>query len=133
MKLHAILLLLTLSALPSCASNRKDGLAVAGSEAAWKPLQTGKASYYGGRWHRRPTASGERYDQNSMTAAHKTLPFGTRVKVTNLNNGKACEVRINNRGPYVKGRVIDLSVAAAKQIGAVSAGVVPVKIEVKQL
>jgi len=131
MKRSILLFMLLVSALPSCASNRQDGLAVAGEQTKWKPLQSGKASYYGGRWHRRLTANGERYDQDSMTAAHKTLPFGTRVKVTNLRNGKTCEVRINNRGPFVKGRVIDLSVAAAKQIGSINAGVVPVKLEVK--
>jgi rare lipoprotein A len=126
--LFFMLLLLT---LPSCTSSRKDSVAAVAPSSQWKPLQTGKASYYGGRWHRRLTANGERYDQHSMTAAHKTLPFNTRVKVTNLHNGKTCEVRINNRGPFIKGRVIDLSVAAAKQIGAISAGVVPVKLEVK--
>ncbi len=123
--------MLLLGTLPSCASPRKGGVASAKEQEQWKQVQTGKASYYGGRWHKRLTASGERYDQNSMTAAHKTLPFGTRVKVTNLRNGKSCEVRINNRGPYTKGRVIDLSVAAAKQIGSVNDGVVPVKLEVK--
>lgn len=131
MKRFTLLFMLSLLTLPSCASTRKDGVAGANEQTNWKPVQTGKASYYGGRWHRRLTANGERYDQNSMTAAHKTLPFGTRVKVTNLRNGKTCEVRINNRGPFIKGRVIDLSVAAAKQIGAISAGVVPVKLEVK--
>jgi len=65
-----------------------------------------------------------------MTAAHRTLPFGTRVRVTNLNNGRQCVVRINNRGPFTKGRVIDLSVAAARAIDAYDAGIVPVRLEV---
>ena len=67
------------------------------------------ASYYAKILHNRKTASGERFDNNAMTAAHKTLPFGTEVKVTNLNNGKSVTVRINDRGPFVKGRIIDLS------------------------
>jgi len=91
---------------------------------------TGKASFYGGKWHGRKTANGEIYNQNSMTAAHKTLPFNTKVKVTNLNNGKSVVLRINNRGPFKKGRIIDVSVAAAKKLGMVKSGVVPAKVEV---
>ncbi|MBX7245043.1 MAG: septal ring lytic transglycosylase RlpA family protein [Candidatus Sumerlaeaceae bacterium] len=91
---------------------------------------TGKASWYGKDFHNGPTASGERYDMYSMTAAHKTLPFGTMVKVTNLNNGRDCVVRINNRGPYVGGRIIDLSKAAATQIGMLGSGVAKIKLEV---
>ena len=112
----------------SCSSGKKT--VQAQPQEQWKTLQTGKASWYGGRWHGRLTANGERYNQNSMTAAHKTLRFGTRVRVTNLWTKKSCVVRINNRGPYVRGRVIDLSVAAAKEIGSYWSGVVPVKLEV---
>ncbi|WP_113959469.1 septal ring lytic transglycosylase RlpA family protein [Roseimicrobium gellanilyticum] len=90
----------------------------------------GKASFYGGKFHGRPTASGERYDQNSLTAAHRTLPMGTRVKVKNLRNGREVVVRINNRGPYVKGRIIDLSSRAAKDLRMTGAGVVPVEMTV---
>jgi rare lipoprotein A len=90
----------------------------------------GKASFYGGRFHGGPTASGERYDQNSFTAAHRTLPMGTRVKVKNLRNGREVVVRINNRGPYVKGRIIDLSSRAAKDLRMTGAGVVPVEMTV---
>lgn len=90
------------------------------------------ASWYGGRWHGRKTANGERYNQNSLTAAHKRLPFNTKVKVTNLRTGKSCVVRINNRGPYVRGRVIDLSVAAAKQIGSYDGGLSRVRLEVEK-
>jgi rare lipoprotein A len=96
----------------------------------WKAYQTGRASWYGGRWHRRLTANGECYDQESMTAAHRSLPFNTRVRVTNLRSGECCVVRINNRGPYIRGRVIDLSRAAARRIGLLTAGVAPVKLEV---
>jgi rare lipoprotein A len=102
------------------------------SGGRWRTYETGVASWYGGRWHGRKTANGERYDQNSMTAAHKKLPFHTRVRVTNLRTGKSCIVRINNRGPYVRGRVIDLSVAAAKKIGSHSGGLSRVKLEVQR-
>ena len=90
---------------------------------------SGKASWYGGRHHGGPTASGERFNKNAMTAAHRTFPFGTRVRVTNLKNGKTVVVRINDRGPYGPGRVIDLSEAAARELDMIDAGVVPVKVE----
>ena len=90
--------------------------------------QKGRASFYGAMFHGRRTASGERYDQNSLTAAHRTLPMGTRVKVKNLHNGREVVVRINNRGPYVKGRIIDLSSKAAKDLRMTGAGVVPVEV-----
>lgn len=97
-----------------------------------KPLsvETGKASFYGGRWIGRLTANGEHYHMGDCTAAHKKLPFNTMVKVTNLKNGKSVIVRINNRGPYAKGRILDLSVVAAKKIDMMSAGIVPVRAEV---
>ncbi len=79
--------------------------------------QSGVASWYGGNFHGRTTANGEKYNMWSLTAAHKTLPFGTRVKVTNTNNGDTVIVRINDRGPFVGGRIIDLSKAAANEIG----------------
>src|SRR6185295_5960567 len=88
------------------------------------------ASYYAGEFQGRATASGERYDMEAMTAAHRTLAFGTRVRVTNLENGREVVVRINDRGPFVKGRVIDLSLAAARRLGMLDAGVVRVKLEV---
>lgn len=75
-----------------------------------------KASWYGGKFHGRLTASGERYNMHALTAAHKTLPFGTKVKVTNLRNNKSVVVRINDRGPFIKGRVIDLSKTANQKI-----------------
>ena len=88
---------------------------------------TGKASYY---WQPQRVASGGWFNPNAMTAAHKTLPFGTRVRVTNHHNGRSVVVKINDGGPYVKGGIIDLSKAAAHSIGMQSAGVVPVSIEV---
>ncbi|KUO56348.1 MAG: hypothetical protein APF80_15295 [Alphaproteobacteria bacterium BRH_c36] len=87
----------------------------------------GKASYY---WQPQAVASGGRFNPNAMTAAHKTLPFGTRVRVTNKHNGRSVTVRINDRGPYIKGRIIDLSKAAAYKIGMQNAGVVSVSVEV---
>ncbi|NER01710.1 MAG: septal ring lytic transglycosylase RlpA family protein [Okeania sp. SIO3C4] len=90
----------------------------------------GWASWYGPGFHGNLSASGERYNQYAMTAAHKTLPFGTRVRVTNLNNGSSVVVRINDRGPFIAGRVIDLSAAAAGILGMIHSGVAPVKVEV---
>ena len=94
-----------------------------------KTLQ-GTASYYGGKFHGRKTASGERFNQEAMTAAHKSLPLGTKVRVTNLRNGEVVEVKINDRGPYIKGRIIDLSKGAAREIGMIKAGTAKVKIEI---
>ena len=92
--------------------------------------QTGIASWYGPGFHGRPTASGVIYDQHELTAAHQTLPLGTRVMVTNLDNGKSIEVAINDRGPFVKGRILDLSYAAAQTLGMIGPGTIPVRIEV---
>ena len=93
-------------------------------------VQTGKASYYHDRFHGRTTASGAKYNKNALSAAHKTLPLGSKVKVTDARTGKSVVVRINDRGPFIKGRVIDLSRAAAKEIGLTKKGVSPVKVEV---
>ncbi|MGC8451614.1 MAG: septal ring lytic transglycosylase RlpA family protein [Cylindrospermopsis raciborskii] len=90
----------------------------------------GMASWYGYDWAGRKTANGERFNPEAMTAAHRTLPMGTRVRVTNTHNGRSVVVRINDRGPYIGGRVIDLSVGAAKILGMVSSGVAAVRIEV---
>lgn len=90
--------------------------------------QTGKASWYGPGFHGKKTATGEIYNQNALTAAHRTLPLGTEVEVTNVKNGKSVEVEINDRGPYVGGRVIDLSRAAAIELGMKEKGLAPVKI-----
>jgi rare lipoprotein A len=91
-------------------------------------VQYGKASWYGKKFHGRPTASGERFNMYKKSAAHKTLPMGTHVLVLNLSNKKSSVVRVNDRGPFVKGRIIDLSYGAAKEIGLVGPGVVRVKI-----
>lgn len=93
-------------------------------------LIDGVASWYGPGFNGRKTASGEIFNTNQLTAAHKTLPFGTSVRVTNLENGRSVVVRINDRGPYVGSRVIDLSHAAAVQIGMIEDGTAKVKIEV---
>lgn len=111
MKLLRVLLLLAASGLS--ASEAEEGL----------------ASWYGGKFQGRRTASGELFDTYQLTAAHRTLPFGTRVLVTNLENGKATTVRINDRGPFVQGRIIDLSMAAAAAIGLAGKGVAPVRVE----
>lgn len=100
------------------------------TDAKLRALQTGVASYYGPGFHGRRTANGETFNMNALTAAHRTLPFGTKLKVTNMNNGQSAIVRVNDRGPYVGGRVIDLSVAAAKQIGSTHSGTAKVKLEV---
>ena len=93
--------------------------------------QVGEASFYGPGFHGKKTATGERFDQNQKTAAHPTLPLGTEATVTNLETGASVDVKINDRGPYAKGRDIDLSKAAAKELGMTKDGVAPVKIEAK--
>lgn len=89
----------------------------------------GKASYYASNFHGKKTASGEVFNLNRFTAAHRTLPFGTNVKIINLNNGKNVLVRINDRGPHLRGRIIDVSPAAAKEIGLFGKGTATVRIE----
>ena len=101
------------------------GLVAGLQSSAADAAQTGKASYYK---HGRRTANGERYNPHDYTAAHRTLPFGTRVLVTNLQNGKSVIVRINDRGPHTKGRVIDLSLGAAEVVGLTALGVTQVKV-----
>jgi rare lipoprotein A len=94
-------------------------------------VQRGMATFYGIEQHGGPTASGERFDRNKLTAAHRTLPMGTRVRVTNTRNGRSVEVRINDRGPYGnRNRIIDVSEAAARRLDMIDAGVVPVIVEV---
>jgi len=92
--------------------------------------EEGIASWYGVPFHGRRASNGEVYDMNKLTAAHRTLPFETVVRVTNLSNGKATVVRITDRGPFVDNRIIDLSMAAAREIDSVGAGVVPVRLEI---
>ncbi len=108
--------LLVISLLSSCGYTTRKGL----------------ASYYADSYEGKTTANGEIYRQGKITAAHKTLPFGTKVEVTNLSNNKSVVVRINDRGPYISGRIIDLTKAAAKEIDMVGAGVAKVKIRYKK-
>ena len=105
---------------------RRDGLSVG-------MFQKGKASYYADKFHGRRTASGERFDMYAMTAAHKTLPFGTIVLITNLLNGKNVPVRINDRGPFIEGRIIDISKRAAEYLSMINIGVIPTEIIIQSL
>ena len=111
---------------PAKKSTRRDGLAVG-------MFQRGLASYYAEKFHGHRTASGERFDMNAMSAAHKTLPFGTIVSVQHEETGKMVQVRINDRGPFVRDRVIDLSRRAARKLGILRAGVAPVKLVILAL
>lgn len=110
--------------LTACATPRATVRPLPGS------VQTGYASWYGKWHHGRRTTSGEIYDMNEFTAAHPTFPMGTRLRVTNLKNGRSVSVRVNDRGPAVDGRILDLSYAAARELDAVGDGVVPVRIRV---
>jgi rare lipoprotein A len=89
----------------------------------------GIASYYANKYHGRKTSSGERYNMHALTAAHRTLPFGSKVKVTNLENDRTVVVRINDRGPFVRGRIIDVSLEAARKLQMVSTGTAQVRVE----
>lgn len=132
--------LLTITLLSSLFTigGTRDSLAVENSSntTSSQPLEQliarmrGKASWYGPGFQGRRTASGERFNAWAYTAAHRSLPFGTQVKVTNLRNGRSVVVRINDRGPYSGGRVIDLSKAAAQAIGIIRSGTAPVRLEV---
>lgn len=115
-------LFLTLFLMSSCATSR-------GTASRGMTLEVGVASWYGPTFHGKSTANGETYDQNEMTAAHKTLPFNTVVKVTNLENGKSVTVRINDRGPYVGNRIIDVSRAAAERLDMIGPGTADVRLE----
>jgi peptidoglycan lytic transglycosylase len=94
------------------------------------PAEFGEASYYGPEFEGRKTASGERYHGDALTAAHRTLPFGTRVRVTDLSNGRTVDVVVNDRGPHRRGRIVDLSRSAAEQLHMVGRGVAQVRVEV---
>lgn len=118
----ATFLFLTFFLMSSCATSR-------GTATRGMTLEVGIASWYGPTFHGKSTANGETYDQHDFTAAHKTLPFNTVVKVTNLENGKSVVVRINDRGPYSPNRVIDLSRAAATEIDMIGPGTVEVRLE----
>jgi len=128
-KLNLVFIALVLTFLAGCSSTASVDNAKTSSYARSHEL-VGQASWYGSKYHGKRTASGERYNMRAYTAAHKTLPFGTIVRVTNTNNGKSVDVKINDRGPFVKGRVIDLSRKSFEQIGNINAGTLPVKIDV---
>lgn len=118
---HAISLFLALGLAIGCAKRMepfREGSA-----------EVGYASWYGDQFHGRKTASGERYDMYQLTAAHRTAPFGTKVRVWNLENERSVLVRINDRGPFVRGRIIDLSLGAAREIGLVGTGTAKVRLE----
>ena len=119
MKLSGLILAMLLCVMPGI-----------NQAAASADVQEGEASYYADSLSGNKTASGEPYDKNAMTAAHRTLPFGTKVKVTYLKTGQSVDVVINDRGPHVKSRIIDLSGAAAKKIGLIDAGHGKVRVEV---
>jgi rare lipoprotein A len=110
----------------------EDGDAVVPAPASPTPIETetGVASWYGYPYHGRHAANGEIYDMEKLTAAHRTLPLGTWVRVVNLRNDRAVEVRITDRGPFVDGRIIDLSRAAARAVGVLSRGIANVRLEV---
>ncbi len=93
-------------------------------------VYSGKASWYGPGFHGRRTANGEIYNSNALTAAHRSLPFGTRVRVTNIHNGRSVVVRINDRGPFIGGRIIDVSAGAARRLNMISSGIAPVRLEI---
>lgn len=92
-------------------------------------VQRGTASWYGGQFHGRKTANGETFDMNAMTCAHRTLPFGTLLHVTNLDNGRTATVRVNDRGPYVSGRIVDLSRGAASALDMLATGTAQVELK----
>jgi rare lipoprotein A len=128
-------LLLSACAIPATEVNSAGSSAVAtpataASAHGTRHLETGEASWYGKRYHGRTTASGAPFDMNAMTAAHKSLPFGTVVRVTNMANGREVTVTINDRGPFVPGRIIDLSRGAAAKLDFLDAGVTKVRVEV---
>ncbi len=129
MRKYLLLFLLPLAAcstMPQPAPGKKTAL----YDPKPVSIETGIASWYGGRWIGRLTANGERYKADDITAAHKKLPFNTKVRVVDLKTNKSVIVRINNRGPYVRGRVIDLSVVAARQLGTYDRGLAKVRLEV---
>ena len=132
MALVAILILseVTCSPAPKYRAKRSGKQRTTRSVPTSGAYQIGGASYYAKKFHGRKTASGETFNMHAMTAAHRKLAFGTNVRVTNLSNGMSVVVRINDRGPFIKGRIIDLSYGAAKKIGLVQSGIAKVKLEI---
>lgn len=122
-RIAMLIIVLTVALLTGCASQQ-----VVSRPAGW--TQVGIASWYGETFQGRTTASGELFDYRKLTAAHRTLPFDTYVEVTRLDNGRKVVVRINDRGPFVHGRIIDLSKAAAERLGMIRDGVAKVRVRV---
>ena len=120
--------LLAVACLAAACAGRKEAATVPGAAPGTKAYERGEASWYGRKFHGRTTASGERYDMHELTAAHRSLPFGTVVQVVRADSGAAVVVRINDRGPFVDGRIIDLSYAAAVEIDMVRDGVAQVEL-----
>ncbi|MGN6107872.1 MAG: septal ring lytic transglycosylase RlpA family protein [Kofleriaceae bacterium] len=121
-----------LALIAACGGTSRPPQGPTGPTGSGRPvkIQHGKATWYGGKHHGGPTASGERYNKHAMTAAHRTIKMNTWVRVTNKRNGRSVVVRINDRGPYGKGRIIDVSEAAARRLDMIEAGVVPCIVEV---
>ena len=128
---HILVISLTgLFLMSGCATSRHNAPSAPPTISSADTPTVGIASFYANKYHGRKTASGEIYDKNKMTAAHRTLPFGVTVRVTELSNNRSVVVRINDRGPFARGRIIDLSLAAAKQLGIVQSGQARVRVEV---
>jgi rare lipoprotein A len=126
-----LLLACILTACPSMVQRPRTSHADTRAQPPEEAVESGQAGWYGDRYHGRKTASGERFDQNALTAAHRTLPFGTVVQVKNLTNGRTVELRINDRGPFGrKTRIIDVSRAAARALDMERAGVAPVELRI---
>ena len=126
----ALLVAGLLIAVAGCAGPSSRTPVTPAGERPTPRVEIGYASYYARAHHGRRTASGERFDRDALTAAHRTLPYGTRVRVTHLRNGRDVTVRINDRGPFRKGRLIDVSPAAARRLGMIAEGVARVRVEV---
>jgi len=122
--------IVTVLAVASVAANPKETLAATSNNGGWQAIT---ASYYAHKFHGRTTANCERFDMHGLTAASKTLRFGTRVRFKNPDNGKEVVVKINDRGPYVKGRQIDLSLGAAKKLGTTDEGVAELKMKIESV
>jgi rare lipoprotein A len=123
------MLLVAIAVCAGCGRNQPVRASVPPAPVAGEYVEQGIASWYGVPFHGRRAANGEVYDMNQPTAAHKTLPFGSMVRVHNLDNGRQTDVRITDRGPFIDGRIIDLSLAAAQSVDMVRAGIARVRIE----
>ncbi len=124
------LMAISLSLIFMASTNTEEYTIKINSEIQNSTSKTGKASWYGPGFHGKLTANGERYNMNGISAAHKTLKFGTKVKITNIANGKSVVVKINDRGPYIAGRQFDLSKGAFKKIASINTGVIKIKYEI---